>query len=56
MVSFVNLKSGSRSSNQAMRTITEFKVQGANVLGVVLNQTRSHLPWLLQMFLGNSTS
>jgi Mrp family chromosome partitioning ATPase len=46
-----NLKAGIHNSQQASRILHEFKSQGANVLGVVLNQTQSHVPSLLRMFL-----
>jgi protein-tyrosine kinase len=52
----LNLKSGRSNSSKASRIQRDFQLEGAHVVGVVLNQTQSHVPRLLRYIFGESES
>ncbi len=52
----LNIKSGKVNSSRAIQLRNEFQLQGANVLGVVLNQTQSYVPSFLRMLLRTKDS
>ena len=52
----LNIKSGKVNSSRAIQLRNEFQMQGANVLGVVLNQTQSYVPSFLRMLLRTKDS
>jgi len=52
----LNIRSGKVNSGRAVQLRNEFQMQGANVLGVVLNQTQSYVPSFLRMLLRTKDS
>ncbi len=52
----LNLKSGWVNSTRAIQIQNEFQLRGANVLGVVLNQTQSYVPGFLRMLFRSKDS
>ena len=52
----LNLKSGWINSARAVQFRNEFQLRGANVLGVVLNQTHSYVPGFLRTLLRSKDS
>ena len=50
----LNIRSGRVNSSNAAKVKRELEVQGAHLLGAVLNQTQSYVPQFLQAILGRS--
>ncbi len=52
----LNIKAGKVNSAKAVQMQKEMQIQGAHILGAVLNQTESYVPGFLRMFLRTRTS
>lgn len=52
----LNIKAGKVNSAKALHMQKEMQVQGAHILGAVLNQTESYIPGFLRMLMRNQAS